>query len=174
MSKPHLKILAVTVLSGLVLTACSSQSSGTENDDALTYIPSADTHPCLDVAVTAPAVLQLSTEATVSVNVENRCDEAVNYTSSVIPYFLQLVSNDDKIVWFAPSEDMPSLPVEYTVLANGTTSYDVAASLPANDVLPGSYKMIASLFVDQIEPNATQYVEDLKLESEPQNVTVGL
>lgn len=175
MSKPYLKTLTLMILIGSVLTACSSKSPGGTNDDAPLYIPSTDTHPCLGIDVAAPNVIELGNQITVRVDVHNLCDETTVYTSSMPPYSLQLVSNDDRVVWFTPSEPIPSIAVEYIVAANGTTSYKVPITIPSSSVVPGSYRIIASLFVDQdTGPDATQYVKPLRLESEPQNVNIKL
>lgn len=172
MSKPYSAVLNLTVSLSLVLTACGGNGPDGTNDDVPNYIPSADTHPCLGVAVTAPDVIELGTEEVVRVDVNNRCDETVDYTSSTPPYSLKLVSNSDVVVWFTPKE-ITSLIGEYSVPANGTTSYDVPVLLSADEVLPGTYRMIANLYVDRdTGPDATQYEEPLRLESEPQSVEV--
>ncbi len=172
MNNPCLKTLAVTILLGAVLTACGSTNPKNPNGTATTYTSSTDTHPCLSVGVAAPDVIKLGTETTIRVEVNNRCNEATTYTSSTPPYFLQLVNSNNKIVWFKP-ETITSLPSENTVAENGTTSYDVAVMLLADSVPPGTYRMIANLFVDQdTGPDATQYVKPLRLESEPENVSV--
>lgn len=168
MSRPYLKLL-LTVLIGLGLAACSDNPNDV-NDDAPLYVPSTDTHPCLGVAVAAPGVIGLGTETTVRVDVHNRCDETTTYESSGPPYSLALVHDDNQVAWYTPSEPVPDILLEYTVEANGTTSYDVPVPLSADSVLPGTYRIIANLFVGQMEPDATQYVEDLRLESELQSV----
>jgi hypothetical protein len=113
----------------------------------------------------------LDTGATARVEVSNRCDEATTYESSGPPYSLALVRDDNGIAWYTPSEPIPDILLEYTLEANGTTSYDVPVLL-ADDVPPGNYRMIANLFVHQMDPDATRYEEPLRLESEPQNVEV--
>jgi hypothetical protein len=170
MSRLHMKMLTVVILTGLVLAACNSEFHNV-NGDAPPYSPSTDTHPCLSVAVAAPDVIQLGTEATVRVDVNNQCNEAITYKSSGPPYALVLV-RDDEVVWYTPSEPVPDILLDYAVEANGTTAYDVRVPISADDVSPGNYRMIASLFVDQIQPDATQYVKPLRLESEPQSVEV--
>lgn len=161
------------ILVVLALTSCNSQSPDSAKDDATAYIPSTDKHPCLGVSVSAPEVVKLETETMVRVDVNNRCDETVTYDGSAAPYHLQLVNNDDKTVWFTPSEAIPAIPVEYAVAADRTSSYEAPVKLPTDNVLPGDYRMIARVLVEQDTPNAERYVEPLKLESEPQNVTVG-
>ena len=160
-----LRLGALTLLGLIFLTACSVGSGGA--DDALTYVPSTDEHPCLEVAVTAPKVTELETEVTVFVDVNNRCDETVTYDGSAAPYHLQLVSNDDKIIWFTPSETIPAIPVEYAVAADGTSSYKAPVKLPSGSVLSGDYRVIAKVFVGRDTPNTDRYVEPLRLESEP-------
>lgn len=160
------------ILVVLGLTACNSEKPNSAKDDAPAYIPSADKHPCLEVAVTAPEVIELETETTVRVDVNNRCDETVTYDGSAAPYHPQLVSNDDEIVWFTPSDPIPAIPVEYSVPANGTTSYEAPVKLPFDSVLPGDYRIIAKVLVEQDTPNTDRYIEPLRLESEPQNVNI--
>ena len=174
MSKLCLKTLAVTVMLGAILTACGSTSPDNPNGTASLYTPSADTHPCLSVGVIVPDMIKLGTETTVRVEVDNRCNEATFYTSSTPPYFLQLLNDNNKVVWFEP-KTITSLLGEYTVAGNGTTSYDVAVTLLADSIPPGTYRMIANLQVDQATgPDVTQYVKPLRLESKPQNLTVNL
>ena len=172
MNKLCLKILAVTVVLGAILTACGSTSPDSPDGNASSYTPSADMHPCLGVGVVVPDMIKLGTDTTVRVEVNNSCNEATFYTSSTPPYFLQLLNDNNKVVWFEP-RTITSLLGEYTVAGDGTTSYDVAVTLLADSVAPGTYRMIANLQVDRdTGPDATQYVEPLRLESEPQNVTV--
>ncbi len=173
MSKRYLTILAFVVVTGFGLTACSNESSDGVSNNTRAYVHSADTHPCLSVAVVTPDVL-IGIETTVRVDVNNRCNEATTYESSGPPYSLALVRDDNKVVWYTPSEPVTAILLEYTVEGNGTTSYDVPALLSADTVSPGNYKMIANLFVHQIDPDATQYEKPLRLESEPQNVDVSL
>jgi len=154
------------------LTACGVGNTDQTNDPGFPYTSSADTHLCLGVAVAAPDMIELGTEAMARVEVSNRCDEATTYESSGPPYSLALIRDDNQIVWYTPSEPVPDILLEYTVEANGTTSYDVPVLLSADNVPPGNYRMLANLFVHQVEPDATQYVEPLRLESEPQNVEV--
>lgn len=117
--------------------------------------------------------MDLGTETTTRVEVGNRCDEATTYESSGPPYSLALVRDDNEVVWYTPSEPVPSILFEYTVEANETTPYEVPVLLSADSVPPGNYSMIANLFVHQMEPGATQYEKPLRLESEPQTVTVA-
>lgn len=171
MNKLRLTPLLFLVLIGLALTACGNESP-TRTNDGLPYTPSADTHPCLSVAVAAPDVIEVGSETTVRVEVRNRCDEATTYESSGPPYSLALV-RDSAIFWDTPSEPVPSILLEYAVEANETTSYDVPVLLSADSVPSGDYTVIANLFVHQMDPDATQYEEPLRLESEPQDVTVA-
>lgn len=172
MIKPYSRVQAITVLLCALLAACSSASPNDPKDTVPLYTPSTDTHPCLSVEAVAPDVIKLGTEATVRVEVNNTCNEATSYTSSTPPYFLQLVSANNEVVWFEP-ETITSLPGEYVVPANGIMSYDVAVALSADSVTPGAYRVIANLYVDQdTGPDATQYVEPLRLESEAKNVNV--
>ncbi len=173
MGKPHLKTLATTMLLGAALAACGSTSPSPDssNDTKPSYIPSADAHPCLGVSVIAPDVIKLESEAAARVEVSNRCDEATTYESSGPPYSLALV-RDDEVFWYTPSEPVPSILLEYTVEANGTTFYDVPVPLSNDNVPPGNYRMIANLFIHQVDPDATQYEEPLRLESEAKNVNV--
>ena len=169
--RSQLTTLTLLVLMGLGLTACGVGADSAEGDTP-SYVPSTDEHPCLEVTVSAPDVIELGAEATAHIDVNNRCDETVTYDGSVAPYHLQLVSTDDKIVWFTPSEAIPALPVEYAVAANGTNSYEAPVKLPSDSVLPGDYRVIAKISVGQDTPDTAQYVEPLKLESKPQNVSV--
>lgn len=172
MSKLYLMILIPMLSLSLVLTACSSRSRGDTNDDAPTYIPSTDTHPCLGVSIAAPNVLELGAEETVRVDVNNRCDEAVTYTGPTPPYFVKLVSNADRVVWGEP-RTITTLPGEYLVTANGTTStsYEIPITVASDRVVPGTYRLIAHLSVDQ-NTDPAQYVKPLRLESEPQVVEI--
>jgi hypothetical protein len=168
MSKPYLKLL-LTVLTGLGLAACSGNSNDV-NDDAPLYVPSMDTHPCLGVAVVSPSVIELGAEITVRIEVNNRCDEAVLYTSSTPPYFVKLVSSADRVVWGEP-RTITTLLGEYSVAANSTTSYEMPITVSSDRVVSGTYRLIAHLSVDR-NTDPAQYVEPLRLESEPRSVEV--